>query len=404
MKKSKLTILTVLMIVFALVAVACGPAKPATTTKAPVDTDAPATDGPATDAPETEAPEKTDAPETEPATTDTEKADEPSGDKPYIAVVSKGFQHQFWQAVYAGSQAAADEYGVEITFEGPPSETDVAIQTQMLNSALAKNPVAVAFAALSTEAVTDQLEQALADKIPVIGFDSGVPDAPAGSIHATASTNNNNAGGIGADHLYEAVKDKLAEGTTDSPIRIAVISQDAISESITGRTQGFVDRFVELVKEGGIETVAVVGHDKFATGAEADATVLIDVGVAADTNPPAVKTATEALLNKENVVGIFGSNEAAAKGILDATNNGVDLEDMGVIAVGFDAGAPQKAAVAEGYFLGSVTQDPFQIGYKAVELAYKAYKGETVEDVDTGAKFYDKDNMEDEDIALLLYD
>jgi hypothetical protein len=45
MKKSKLTILTVLMIVFALVTVACGPAKPATTTKAPVYTDAPATDG-----------------------------------------------------------------------------------------------------------------------------------------------------------------------------------------------------------------------------------------------------------------------------------------------------------------------------------------------------------------------
>ncbi len=57
-----------------------------------------------------------------------------------------------------------------------------------------------------------------------------------------------------------------------------------------------------------------------------------------------------------------------------------------------------------GYFLGSITQDPYQIGYKAVELAVKAYKGESVSDVDTGAKFYNADNMDDADIKGLLYD
>ncbi len=43
-------------------------------------------------------------------------------------------------------------------------------------------------------------------------------------------------------------------------------------------------------------------------------------------------------------------------------------------------------------------------GFKAVELAYKAFKGETVADVDTGAKFYDKSNMDQKDIAILLCD
>ena len=42
-----------------------------------------------------------------------------SGDKPYIAIISKGFQHQFWQAVKAGAEQAAEEFGVEISFEGP---------------------------------------------------------------------------------------------------------------------------------------------------------------------------------------------------------------------------------------------------------------------------------------------
>ena len=72
----------------------------------------------------------------------------------------------------------------------PPSESDVQIQVEMLNSAMAKNPVAIALAALNTSSVLDQLQQTKNAGIPVIGFDSGVPEAPEGSIWANASTNN----------------------------------------------------------------------------------------------------------------------------------------------------------------------------------------------------------------------
>ena len=75
-----------------------------------------------------------------------------------------------------------------------------------------------------------------------------------------------------------------------------------------------------------------------------------------------------------------------------------------MIVIGYDAGAGQKNAVRQQYFLGSITQDPYSIGYKAVELAVKAYNGESVSDVDTGAKFYTYMNMDDPDIEGLLYD
>ena len=72
---------------------------------------------------------------------------------------------------------------------------------------------------------------------------------------------------------------------------------------------------------------------------------------------------------------------------------------------GFDAGKTQKTAVSNGWFLGSVTQDPYQIGYQAVDLAGKRLpRGETVSDVDTGAKWYNAANIGDEDIAKLVYD
>ena len=274
----------------------------------------------------------------------------------------------------------------------------------MLDSALAKKPVAIALAALSTESVTDQLNKALAAKIPVIGFDSGVPNAPAGSVYANASTDNKAAGALGATSIYAVIKDKLAKGAAGKPIRIAVISQDATSESVTSRTAGFVEKMAELVKTGGINEVAVVGHDKYKTGDEKTAKVLIDVGVSASTSATDLSSAASALLGKDNVVAIFASNESAANGILDASNEGADFAKSGVVAAGFDAGKRQKAAVAAGGFIGSITQDPFNIGFKAVELAFKAYKGEKVENIDTGCKFYTKDNMTQPDIAQLLYD
>ncbi|MGD8113863.1 MAG: substrate-binding domain-containing protein, partial [Sphaerochaetaceae bacterium] len=123
------------------------------------------------------------------------------GGKPYIAVVSKGEQHDFWQQVKLGSFAAADEYGVDITFQGPPSESDVQIQVEMLNNAMAKNPVAIALAALNTSSVLDQLQQTKSAGIPVIGFDSGVPEAPEGSIWANAATNNYAAAGMAAEKM-----------------------------------------------------------------------------------------------------------------------------------------------------------------------------------------------------------
>jgi ribose transport system substrate-binding protein len=72
--------------------------------------------------------------------------------------------------------------------------------------------------------------------------------------------------------------------------------------------------------------------------------------------------------------------------------------------VGFDAGKAQKAAVKNGWFLGSITQDPYMIGYLAVELTVKSINGEKVSDTDTGCKFYTAKNIDDPDISQLVYD
>lgn len=320
----------------------------------------------------------------------------------YIPVISKGLQHQFWQVVKKGADDAAAKYGITITFEGPASESEIAAQVTMLDSAIAKKPSAICLAALSTDSVTDQLNKCLASKIPVIGFDSGVPGAPEGSIYANASTDNNAAGALAATSMYPAIQALVKAATVAAPVRIAVLSQDATSESVKGRTKGFIDKMLELVKADGIADVAVVGHDMYKNDvAEKSAAVVIDVAVGATTAAADLATAGSALLNK-SPIAIYGSNESAANGILDASNEGANLGK--IVAVGFDAGIRQKTAVRAGYFLGSITQDPYNIGYQAVELAYKAVMGEKVANVDTGAKFYTKANIDDPSIKDLVYD
>ena len=331
----------------------------------------------------------------------------------YIAIVSKGFQHQFWQTVYSGSKAAAAALGAEISFEGPPSETNIDMQIDMVSAALSKKPNALCLAIIDVSRLNDKLEAAKAAKIPVIGFDSGIPDAPEGVVVSTACTDNYVAGGLAAVKLFEeaSIKKRISAATSDSPIIIGVLSKDAISVSIVERTRGFVDRFRQLSESLHPGAVEISGHNLFAQPAASGTVVDIKVLIPPTTEYTDAQISAQNMFNDlKNLIGVFCSNEGAVTGLLAATNDGKDLDrangvHKGVIVIGFDSGISQKQAIRKQYFHGSITQDPYRIGYLAVELAYKAIKGEQIDAVvDTGCKFYNHENIGDPDIAQLIYD
>ena len=394
--KKLIALLLALVMVLSLVACA---AKEETPAEEPAEE-------PAAEEPAAEEPAEEPAAE-EPAAE--EPAEEPAADNGdlYIPVMAKGFQHQFWQAVKTGAEAAASDLGVTIYFDGPASETEIDAQVNMVKNEMTKNPQAIALAALSTDAVKEILEECAEKNIPVIGFDSGVPDDTSGAVKATAATNNENAAALAAEKFgeNEALVEAMQNATAENPIIIGCLSQDAVSASVCGRTTGFVDKMVEVASQYG--TVSVTGHDKWANEVDG-ASIIIEVAISATTEATAVQTAANSLLAEENLVAVFCSNEGAVTGFLAAVSDGEDLAEggkyEGLVVAGFDAGAAQKNAVRQGWFYGSVTQDPYHIGYYAVEMAVAAAKGEAVEDKDTGAQWYDASNIDDPDIALLVYD
>ena len=322
-------------------------------------------------------------------------------------IVSKGFQHQYWQAVLKGSQNKADELGVTINFVGPNSESDIADQVQMLNNAINAQPAAIGLAALDTSACLDGIQAAVDAGIPIVGFDSGVPDAPEGAVVANCATDNYAAGEMAAENMYAAIKDIIASAT--SPVRIGVLSQDATSESVGNRGLGFLDKMGELVSADG-KTVNVEGNDKFVTGAKCEKTdgadVVMEVLVPASVTSELSAIDCQTLLNKKDTIAVYGSNQHSGEAMVTANENlnKFGTGDGQVIGVAFDSGAVIKGAVADGTFLGAVTQAPVAMGEALVQALYDAATGVAVSDVDTGCQWYTADNMNDEEIAQNLYD
>ena len=289
-------------------------------------------------------------------------------DEIYIPLISKGFQHQFWQAVKSGADQAADELGVRITFEGPDNETMVDRQIDMLAAALANNPSAVGFAALDSQAAIPLLRQASEAGIPIVAFDSGVDsDIPV----TTATTDNVAAAALAADKMAEMI---------GGSGKVAVVAHDQTSRTGIDRRDGFLNRMKSEYPD--IEVVSV----QYGQGDQLQST----------------EVAKAILTANPDLNGMFGTNEGSAIGIVNAIR---ETGTTGLAVIGYDSGKAQTDAIREGLMSGAITQNPVGIGYETVKAAVAALNGETLEPViDTGFYYYDQSNIYDPEIQAVLYD
>jgi ribose transport system substrate-binding protein len=289
-------------------------------------------------------------------------------DKLYIPLISKGFQHQFWQAVKAGADKAAAEFNVRITFEGPDNETMVDRQIDMLAAALANDPAAIGFAALDSQAAIPLLRQASDKGIPIVAFDSGVDsDIPV----TTASTDNVAAAALAADKMAEFLGGKG---------KVAVVAHDQTSRTGIDRRDGFVNQIKSKYPD--IEVVSV----QYGAGDQLQST----------------EVAKAILTANPDLGGMFGTNEGSAIGVVNAVR---EMNTQGVIVIGYDSGKAQTDAIRDGLMAGAITQNPVGIGYETVKAAIDAVNGKKLpKHIDTGFYYYDKSNIDDANIQAVLYD
>ena len=241
-------------------------------------------------------------------------------------------------------------------------------QTDQLKSALDSGPAAIGFAALDSKAAADLLTEIHDKGIPVVAFDSGVEsDIPV----TTVQTDNKKAAEEAAKHMIELLKDKKGS--------VGMVCHDSTSTTGKQRCEGF--------------------KEYFKANAPADLK-LLDEQIAGEVTK-AADTSLSIIQANSDIVGMYGSNEAAASGIVQ----GVAESGKDVTVVGFDSGKTQIDAIKAGSEAGAVTQSPVKIGYYTVKAAVVAInKGELPKVIDSGFAWYDKTNIDDPDIKANLYE
>ncbi len=290
-----------------------------------------------------------------------------SGEK-QIAVIPKATSSVFWQSVQAGALAAGQKFHLKITWNGPPQETDYSRQIEILDSMIARHVDAIAIAASDRDALNNSLDRAAAEHIPVTVFDSGVSSK---NYMTFLATNNFEAGQLGARKLGELLHGKGA---------VAEIMHAPGSASTTERERGFED----VIKREFPNIRIVAKQYSMSDRAKA-------MGVTED-----ILTANPQL------DGLFASSEPSSVGASQA------LKARGLSGklrfVAFDSSQGLVDDLQGGTIDALVAQDPFRIGFEAVETLARKLKGEQPpQKVELPGTVITKADLSKPEIHALLY-
>jgi ribose transport system substrate-binding protein len=305
-----------------------------------------------------------------------------TGSKGTIAVVAKGETHAFWQAVKAGAEAAGKEFGYAVTFQGPTSESESEVPNQrnMVQAALANKDVKALVLATIGLGFSDELVAAYDKKLPVVEFDSGLynnnADVTEGKdpVIGSVATDNRKAGAVVAENFYAYLK---AQNVLVNGYKIGVIQHDATSTGID-RAEGFIEKIEELAKADSI-TLEINRQEKQNNAGE------YKLGLTA--------------LTEWGAQAIFMTNEGVVNEVYPEVKDNAE-QYKSILFCGFDAGTNQynwikDAGATCALLVGSVAQDSYSIGKKAVELAIAKLEGKAVADVGIAGQWYHKDNIDE---------
>ncbi len=299
-----------------------------------------------------------------------------------IAVIAKGETHAFWQAVKAGAEAAGADNGYAVTFRGPTAESEeyVNAQREMVQAALNnKSTKAIVLATIGLGFV-DELTAAYDKGFPVVEFDSGLYSGGADITEGKdptiggVATDNYAAAGVAAESFYAYLK---ANNLLANGYKVGIIQHDSTSTGID-RAGGFKDKIEALAKADGFT---------------------LDINVQVKANNAGEYKLGLTALKDWGAQAIFMTNEGVVNEVFPEVSDNADAYKA-ILFAGFDAGTNQynwikDAGAKYALLVGSVAQDSYSIGYKAVELAAKKLAGEEVSDVGIAGRWYTAENIDE---------
>lgn len=285
-----------------------------------------------------------------------EEKKEDAGKKLSIAASHGYGAVQHWEIKTVGMEDAAEKLGVDFTYKY--ADGDLQQEVADIENFIEMGVNYIIVGPCNSEGIVPTIEEAQKKGVEIGTCDIGINGVDVASF---VTSDNYGIGQIAAEYIAEKLGGKG---------KIAVLTWPSASATAE-RAAGFYDKLKESYSD--IEVVA-----------EQDCN--------ADRN--AAMAATESIIQaNSDVQAIWGANAEMALGAYSATQS-TNRTDISVVAVDTD-GEVMEAIKSGSNLCATVSQDPYTMGYKAVENAVKYMNGEKVEDVYIPCELVTKDNCAD---------
>lgn len=279
-----------------------------------------------------------------------------SSEVAYKIAASHGYGAvQHWEIKTVGMQDAADDYGAEFVYKY--ADGDLQQEVADIENFVEMGVDYIIVGPCNSEGIVPTIEEAQSKDVVIGTCDIGIDGVDVANF---VTSDNYGIGEIAAKYIGEQLNGKG---------QIAILTWPAASAT-ADRVSGFLDKLKSDYPN--IEIVAQQDCD-------ADRQTSMD--------------ATEAILQANpDVQFIFGANAEMALGALAATTS-TNRTDVKVVAV--DTDTEVMDGIKNGTNLvATVSQDPYTMGYKAVENAIKYLNGEKVEDEYIECELVTADNVD----------
>lgn len=253
----------------------------------------------------------------------------------------------FWLAVKDGVQQAIDETGVDVELVDIDANGDQSIMNDGISNLLSSGIDALLCAPADSNAVGSALEECQNAGVPVINFDTPVPEEQKDMVVTVIASDNYNAGYVVGQDAASKMEDGAKVLILHSPRASACVER--------------YDGFIAALDESGKEYTIVNELD-----GEGDQET--SLGLTGD-----------ALVADPDLAIIFAVNDPSAMGAVNAIQQtSVGLEND-IMVYGVDGNPDAKKMIEAGDMEGTGSQSPETLGYESMMAALNTIAGNEVE-------------------------
>lgn len=287
-----------------------------------------------------------------------------------VAVIAKSVTSDFFHNMRNGVYAAATEYNVTVTFDGPENEEDYATQNRMIEQAVEGGVDAIVLSAIDYTRSDAVVEEAVRRGVKVLTVDS---DIGSSAVSLFIGTDNRDAG-------RAAALAALDDSSTERLVNIGLVNYTAETDNGRQRVEGFREYIDD------IPNARVVAE------------------ITAESNTVSATQAALSLLQEYPQINVLvGFNEWMTLGVGNAIRQ-AGVADR-VRGVGFDSNVLSVSMLETGEMDALIVQNPFAIGYLSIQNAEALLSGRTADtpELYTAVTTVNRENLFDENVQKILF-